>query len=156
MLVKGRVNIECSNYIDGLRTSPAEVEPWRVRREVCSVQGRYDTASGIVHCPLPTLWEVCFNDGARSLTAVVDRLQLKPTLLAKSYLKTKDLERWGESQYKISEKAKKLCRLTRWKWKGLDDRHQQRERVVYAPGAFDTGDPASDPSKRQKTNWAHA
>ena len=93
----------------------------------------------------------CFNDGASSLAAVSNRLQLAPTPLSKTYLKGKDIKRLRESQYKDSEDAKKLSRLARRKRKGLDDRHQQREGIVYAAGAFDADDGDPGPSKRTRS-----
>ena len=92
---------------------------------------------------------VCvFNDGASSLSAQSDRLQLDPTNLAKTFLRKKDKRMLAESEYKCTEGAKKLCRLARSKRKGLYDQHQQREGVVYASGAFDAGDSGPGPSKR--------
>ena len=91
----------------------------------------------------------CFNDGSSSLTAISDRLQLTPSPLSKSFLRKKDLKRLKKSEYNMSEGGKKLRRLARRKRKGLDDHHQQREGVVYAAGAFDSGEPGS--SKGSKT-----
>jgi len=96
-----------------------------------------------------TLAVCCFNDGSSSLAAISDRLQLSPSPLSKSFLRRKDLKRVKESEYKMSEGAKKLRRWARRKRKGLDDQHQQRERVVYAAGTFDSGEPG--PSKRPKS-----
>ena len=87
----------------------------------------------------------CFYDGSSSLAAISNKLLLSPSPLSKSFLKRKDLIRVKESEYKVSEGAKKLARRKR---KGLDDNHQQREGVVYAAGAFDNGGPG--PSKRSK------
>ena len=94
---------------------------------------------------------VCiFNDGASSLSALSDCLGLHPTNLARAHLKKKDKKRLAESEYKSIEGAKKLRRFARRKRKGLDDKHHEREGVVYAPGAFDTGDTGPGPSKRAK------
>jgi hypothetical protein len=55
---------------------------------------------------------VCvFNDGANSLSALSDRLQLDPTDLARTLLRKKDKRRLAESEYKDTEGAKKLRRL---------------------------------------------
>ena len=95
---------------------------------------------------------VCMsNDGASSLAAISDRLQLRPTALAKTFLKKKDVKRVVESEYKASEGTKSRRKLARKKRKGLDDQHQQREGIVYAAGAFDTGDSEPGPSKRAKS-----
>lgn len=90
----------------------------------------------------------CFNDGASSLSAISEQLQLAPTSLCKTFLKRKDSKRLQESEYKASDGAKKLRRLARRKRKGLDDHHQQSEGPMYAAGAFDAGE---GPSKRSKT-----
>jgi hypothetical protein len=49
------------------------------------------------------------------------------------------MTRLRESQHKAAESAQKLHGLARRKRKDMDDYHQQRG-VIYAPGAFDTGD----------------
>ena len=91
----------------------------------------------------------CFNDGASSLAAITDTLHLNPTALSKAFLKRKDIKRLGSSEYKTTDEAKKLRRLARRRRKGLDDRHEQGEGVVYAAGAFDAGQPG--PSKRPRS-----
>ena len=73
----------------------------------------------------------CYNDGSSSLAAISAKLLLSPSPFSKSFLKRKDLTRVRESEYKASEAAKKLRR------KGLDG----REGVVYASGAFESGEP---------------
>lgn len=84
-----------------------------------------------------------------SLSGLSNCLGLYPTNLAQEYLKQKDRKRLAESQYKNTERAKNPRQLARRKCKGLDDKHQQKERVV---GAFDAGDTDPGPSKRQKND----
>ena len=51
--------------------------------------------------------DVCMsNDGASSLAAISDRLQLRPTALAKTFLKKKAVTRLVESEYKASKGTK--------------------------------------------------
>ena len=92
---------------------------------------------------------VCnFNDGASSLIRVAERLELEPTPLCKDFLQAKDIKRIEKSKYKNSDRAKYLRRAARRKRKGFDDRHQQREGVMYSSGAF--GDDVPGPSKRAR------
>ena len=90
----------------------------------------------------------CFNDGAISLASISRRLGLGTTPLSEHFLLEKDISRIQKSKYKSGEDGKKLRRLARRKRKGLDDKVQQSEGVMYAPGAFDADAPG--PSKRTK------
>ena len=102
-----------------------------------------DTACALAVC--------CFNDGSSSLTAIADRLGLQSSPLCQHYLQSKDLQRITGSKYKASETAKQLQSKARRKRKGLDDKHQGTEGVMYAPGAFDApADDAPGPSKRSR------
>ena len=92
---------------------------------------------------------VCnFNDGASSLVSVTESLNLKSTSLCTYFLNSKDVKRIQKSMYKNTERAKYLRRAAWRKRKGFDDKHQQKEGVVYAPGAF--GDDTPGPSKHTK------
>ena len=88
-----------------------------------------------------------FNDGASSLASIATRLQLDPSPLSQHYLKKKDLRRIRDSKYKMSETGKKHRRAARRR-KGLDDKHKEKEGVMYASGAFDLDAPG--PSKHAR------
>ena len=117
---------------------------------------------------------VCnFNDGASSLIRVAERLELEPTPLCRDFCRQRTskesrrastrtvteqniyaeqlVESAKDSMTDINNvrgSAKYLRRAARRKRKGFDDRHQQREGVMYSSGAF--GDDMPGPSKRAK------
>ena len=100
---------------------------------------------------------VCsFNDGASSLATVATRLELDPSPLSQHFLKKKDLKRIKDSKYKTSEKGKKQRRAARRKRKGFEDKHKEKEGIMYASGAFDLDDgDAPGPSKRARLHHEH-
>ena len=61
----------------------------------------------------------CFNDGASSLTAVANRLEVQSTPLSQKHLKRKDYKRLSRSKHGKSEKAKKHRRAVREKKEGI-------------------------------------
>lgn len=88
-----------------------------------------------------------WNDGWSSIRGISERLDSKLTPFAESYLQSKDISRMKKARYKFSERAKKLRRRARRRRKGLEDKAQRNEGVVYAAGAFDSGVPG--PSSQQ-------
>ena len=55
----------------------------------------------------------------------------------------------GQQWVQVNRRSQKLRRLARRRRKGLDDRHEQGEGVMYAAGTFDAGQPG--PSKRPRS-----
>lgn len=101
-----------------------------------------DTACAIAVC--------IFNDGITSLQSVSDSMGLQPTKRCQTVLRSKDYSRIKKSDYKASDRYKKLRKASRAKRKGFEDKHEEEEGVVYSAGAFDTDVVGPGPSKRAK------
>ena len=115
---------------------------WRLcPKELFLGKTSVDTACAMAVC--------CFNDGALSLRCIAHRLQLETSKFCDRTPSQKDKKRINNSRYKFTEVAKNLRKRVRWKRKGLDDQHQEREGPMYIPGGFDSGE--HGPSKHPFT-----
>ena len=84
---------------------------------------------------------VCiFNDGVTSLSKFSEKLKLDPTPFCNSFLKHKDQQRIKSAVHRDKEATKKQRRIVQRKRKGLQDEHAWKEGVMYASGAFETGE----------------
>ena len=87
---------------------------------------------------------VClFNDGAQSLASITNHLDLQRSFSCRQFRYQKDRYRQLSSQYKCSDRAKTL-RRARQRRNGLGDALRHREKVMYAPGAFDSEEPSQE------------
>ena len=89
---------------------------------------------------------VCsWNDGVSSFSAIAQNLQVPLGSFAKAHLETKDIARVKKARYKATEASKQLRRKARRRRKGLLDKQQSSEGVMYAAGAFDCDPFDSEP-----------